>query len=86
MAIKIAVIPEGTRVRIRRANVPQDPELTGRTGTVLSASEYRAESIGVALDGQATEIRFFLPAELEVVETLPLPPEREEAKTRRALP
>jgi hypothetical protein len=51
----------------------------------VSASEYRTESIGVALDGD-TEIRYFLPAELEVVEELALPQEREQAKLRRALP
>jgi hypothetical protein len=32
------------------------------------------------------EVRFFLPAELEVVQELKFPPEREQAKTRRALP
>lgn len=86
MAIRIAVIPEGTRVRVRPSTVPQDPAMMGRTGTVVSATEYRAESIGVALDGDPAETRFFLPAELEVIETLPLPPERERAKGRRALP
>jgi hypothetical protein len=85
MAITIVAIPEGTRVRVRRAHVPQDPRLTGRTGTVVSAIEYRAESVGVALDGDP-EIPFFMPAELEVVQELAFPQEREQAKQKRALP
>lgn len=85
MAIPIVLIPEGTRVRVRRAGVPQDPQLTGRTGAVVVASEYRPHSVGVLLDGDR-EIRFFMPAELEVTQELALPPESEEAKSRRALP
>ena len=85
MAVPIVLIPEGTRVRVRRAQLPQDPRLTGKPGTVVAASEYYPNRIGVALDGDA-ELRFFLPAELEVVEALPLPPEREQAKRLRALP
>ncbi|MGH7553215.1 MAG: hypothetical protein ACREMQ_09360 [Longimicrobiales bacterium] len=85
MAVPIAVIPEGTRVRVRRAHVPQDPSFTGRTATVVSATEYRAESLGVVFDGDP-EVRFFMPAELEVIQELTLPPEREQAKSRRALP
>ena len=85
MAISIPLIPEGTRVKVKRARVPQDPALTGRAGTVVIANEYRPQAIAVALDGEQS-IRFFLPEELEVTKELPLPPEREEAKLRRALP
>jgi hypothetical protein len=85
MAIPMVAIPEGTRVKVKHAHVPQDPRLTGQSGTVVSAIEYRAESLGVVLDGDP-EIHYFLPAELEITEELPLPPEREQAKQRRALP
>ncbi len=85
MAVPIVSVPEGMRVRIRRAGVPQDPSLTGRTGTVVSASEYRTESLGVVLDGDP-EVRYFMPVELELIQERVLPPERELAKTRPALP
>lgn len=85
MAVVGALIPEGTRVRIRRGGLPLDPTAIGRTGTVVEASEYQAHRYGVLLDGDQ-EARFFAPAELEVIDTPALPPEREEAKRRRALP
>jgi hypothetical protein len=37
------------------------------------------------LDGESA-VRYFTPGELEVVTLLPLPPERESAKAKRALP
>lgn len=85
MSIPVVIAPQGTRVRIRRAQIPQDARTTGRTGTVISTSEYRVEAVGVALDGDP-EIHYFLPAELEIIEERALPPEREQAKLRRALP
>lgn len=86
MAIRTAAVPEGTRVRVRQGRAPQDPGLTGRTGTVVQASEYRNHLVGVALDGDAG-IRGFAPDELEVTAAMPLlPPERERAKAKRALP
>ncbi|HEX7051514.1 MAG TPA: hypothetical protein VF188_15010 [Longimicrobiales bacterium] len=85
MAVIGALVPEGTRVRVRRGTLPLDPAAIGRTGTVVETSEYRAHCYGVILDGDQ-ETRFFAPAELEVVEAPALPPEREEAKRRRALP
>lgn len=85
MSVPIAVLPEGTRVRIRRGSLPQDPAVSGRTGVVVDASEYRNQALGVVLDGESVT-RYFTPGELEVVEQLPLPPERETAKGRRALP
>jgi hypothetical protein len=80
-----ALIPEGTRVQIRRGRLPIDPEMEGRPGMVVDASEYRAHEYGVQLDGEV-EIRMFSPDELEVVEMRALPPDREDAKRRRALP
>ena len=85
MSIPIAVLPEGTRVRIRRGSLPQDPGVTGRAGVVVVASEYRDNALGVVLDGESA-VRYFTPGELEVVSVPPLPPERESAKGRRALP
>ena len=86
MAIPFAALPEGTRVRVQRGDVPQDPALIGRTGVVTSASDYRTRSLGVVLDGEGT-VRMFTPAELEVTDAVVLvPPEREAAKRLRALP
>jgi hypothetical protein len=85
MAVTGALIPQGTRVRIQRGVLPLDPAVVGRTGTVVDASEYRAHSYGVLLDGDA-EMRYFAPDELQVVEAPALPPDREAARQRRALP
>jgi len=85
MTVPMAILPEGTRVKVRRGPLPQDPAVTGRTGFVVQASEYRDNALGVVLDGESAT-RWFTPGELEVVESIPLPPEREQAKTRRALP
>ena len=85
MAIEMAPLPQGTRVRVRQAGLPLDEGLAGRTGTVIQASDYKAERAGVMLDGEQ-QVRMFVVAELEVVKELPLPPERETAKLRPALP
>jgi hypothetical protein len=66
-------------------NFPQDRAVLGRAGTVVLASEYQPQFIGVALDG-GTEVRYFAPEELEITAEQALPPEREAAKQRRALP
>lgn len=80
-----ALISSGTRVRVRRAGAPLDPAVVGRTGTLVDSTPYRAKSYGVVLDGER-EMRMFAPAELEAVEPLTLPPDRERAKSRSALP
>ena len=85
MAIPIVALPEGTRVKVIQGAFPQDPALTGRTGTVVSASEYQTQSVGVVLDGESTP-RFFARGELEVMSEPARLPEREAAKQRRALP
>ena len=82
MAVIGALLPEGTRVRIRRGPLPLEPGVVGRTGSIVEANEYR---YGVVLDGEA-EVRYFAPAELEVIDTPAFPPERAEARRRRALP
>ncbi|HSL70380.1 MAG TPA: hypothetical protein VK864_09070 [Longimicrobiales bacterium] len=85
MAIPTAALPEGTRVKIVEGAFPQDPSLLGRHGTVVSASAYQSQSLGVVLEGESV-VRFFTRRELEVVQERLLPPERELAKRRPALP
>lgn len=85
MSIRMARLPEGTRVRVLGANLPLEPGTRGRMGTVVVAVDRESERLGVSLDGE-TRVRTFMPAELEVVEAVPLPPEREAAKSRPALP
>lgn len=85
MAIPIASLPEGTRIRVQRSHLPQDPAVVGRTGVVVSATEYRDEAVGVVLDGESA-LRYFTPGELVVVGEVPPAPEREKAKQLRALP
>ena len=80
-----ALMPEGTRVRIRRGAMPQDARLVGRTGIVVDSSEYRANNYGVLLEGEQ-QMRMFAPAELDVIEALGLPADRQAAKKRLALP
>lgn len=86
MSIPWPALPEGSRIRVRQAPpFPQEKSVLGRTGTVVSVSEYQPQSVGVVLDG-STEVRFFAPQELEIVSEPALPAEREAAKQRRALP
>ena len=80
-----ALLPEGTRVRIRRGAMPQDARLVGRTGIVVDSSEYRANNYGVLLEGEQ-QMRMFAPAELDVIEALGLPADRQAAKKRLAVP
>jgi len=85
MAIQSAALPEGARVRVIQGPYPQDATLTGRQGVVLAASDYETQTLGVVLNGESVP-RYFARAELEVVQEPQLPPEREAAKRRRALP
>jgi hypothetical protein len=85
MAIPWAPIPEGTRVKVKQSNIPQDPMLLGKTGTVVAVTEYQTQSVGVALD-ESTDVHYFTPAELEITTMAALPADREAAKQRRSLP
>ncbi|HET9986474.1 MAG TPA: hypothetical protein VFQ38_23050 [Longimicrobiales bacterium] len=85
MTVPIPLIPISARVRVRRGPFPTDPALLGLTGTVVESSEYAPNVYGVTLDGESL-VRVFAPEELELAAPLPLPPEREAAKRRRALP
>ncbi len=85
MTVPIAIIPMGARVRVRRGHLPADAAVVGRTGTVVEASEYNPARYGVALDGEP-QVRVFALNELEILHYEALPPERQQAKQRRALP
>jgi len=85
MAIRIAPLPEGARVRVTSGDLPQDPAVTGRMGTVVLTSEYRHNQVGVLMDGE-TAVRYFMPLELVVTAVPPPPPERAAAKERKPLP
>ena len=86
MTIPWPALPEGSRVKIRQSPAfPLNPALLGKAGTVVSVSEYQPQSIGVVLDG-STDVHCFAPQELELISEPALPPERESAKARRALP
>ena len=85
MTVPIAVIPMGARVRVRRGPLPTDLALIGRSGTVVESSEYNPARYGVALDGEP-QVRVFALGELEIVQYEALPPERQQARLRRALP
>ena len=86
MSIRTAPLPEGTRVKVLRSDVPQDPSTTGQPGVVVASSEYRDNMVGVLLDGE-TRPRWFRPAELETTQDVPLiPAERLAAKQIKSLP
>ncbi len=85
MTVPMAVIPLGARVRVKRGQLPADPALVGRMGTVVEASEYTPARYGVALDGEV-QVRVFALGELDIVQYDALPPERQAAKQKRALP
>ncbi len=86
MSIRIAPLPEGTRVRVIQGDLPQDPAAMGREGVVVATSEYRSNAVGVLLDGES-QSRWFRPAELETTKDVPLiPAERQAAKEIKSLP
>jgi hypothetical protein len=81
-----SVIQPGTRVRVRRGDVPADPALVGREGMVVVNSPYRPHMVEVALDGDS-EIRVFAPAEVEVLrEPVMLTAAQQAARKRLARP
>ena len=83
MSIPWPALPEGSRVRVRQTGAfPQEKSILGRTGTVVSVSEYQPQSVGVVLDG-STEVHFLAPRELEIISEPALPPEREAAKAAK---
>ncbi len=85
MAVPIPLIPPGARVKVRRGTLPMDPALIGRTGTVIVSTEYYPSRVDVSLDGTG-EVRQFSPLELEVLQPLELPKDRQAALRRLARP
>ena len=86
MSIRIAPLPEGTRVKVVRSDLPQDSAMEGRAGVVVATSEYRDNAVGVLLDGES-QFRWFRPGELETTKDVPLmPAERYAAKQIKSLP
>lgn len=85
MGIALPPFPQGTRVRVRRADLPLDPDLAGREGVVVHATPYEEERAGVLLDGE-TDARFFGAAELVEVERPILDPARAAGRARLARP
>lgn len=85
MAVTIALVPSGARVKVKRGALPLDPRLVGLTGTVVGASEYHPTRVDVSLDGTG-EIRAFSPMELQVLEPLELSEDRIRAGRRLARP
>jgi hypothetical protein len=81
-----SIIQPGTRVRLRRGRFPTDPALAGREGVVVFNSQYEANRVDVALDGDA-EIRTFPPEELEILsDPEALPADQRAARKRLARP
>jgi hypothetical protein len=81
-----SVIQTGTRVRVRRGDVPVDATLLGREGVVLAHSPYSPSRVEVSLDGES-EIRIFTPSELELLRgPEALPPDQQAARKRLARP
>lgn len=80
-----ALYPPGTRIMVRRAGLPLDPALVGRTGVVVMSDEYRPNAYTVLLDGDK-EARVLARNEVAATEAAMLSAPRQEAKRRRALP
>jgi hypothetical protein len=81
-----SVIQTGTRVRVRRGDVPVDTTLPGREGVVLVHSPYSPSRVEVSLDGES-EIQVFMPSELELLSgPEALPPDQQAARKRLARP
>jgi len=86
MAItEFSLLQEGTRVKVRRADMPLESGVVGRTGMVVDSDRYRPQRYGVILDGE-TQVRYFAPNELEHSEQPLVEPDAAAAKKRLARP
>lgn len=61
--VRIHRYPEGARVTVTRGAFPLDPELPGRSGTVLSHDRRAPTRYSVRLDGER-DVRIFEETEL----------------------
>lgn len=62
--VTIQLLPQGTRVTIRRGRFPMDPSLEGRTGMILHRARESGSRYGVQLDGES-RVRVFTEDEVE---------------------
>lgn len=85
MSVAIPLFSEGTRVEVQRGEVPIDPAIVGRVGTVIKASPYAINSYGVMLDGDE-DLHYFSYSELRATDRPALAPARREARGRLARP
>lgn len=82
---ELSLLQEGTRVKIRRADMPLESGIIGRTGMVVDSDPYRPHRYGVILDGEA-QVRYFAPRELEHAEQPLVTSDQAPAKKRLARP
>ena len=68
--VKIQILPQGARVRIRRGRFPLDPTVEGKSGTVVHLLRGNGDRYGVQLDGEAG-ISVFMEDELEALNGQP---------------
>ena len=85
MGIALPPFPQGTRVRIRRADLPIEPDLVNREGVVVRATPYEPARAGVQLDGES-DVRYFGADELVEIERPSVHPGRDDARKRLARP
>jgi hypothetical protein len=85
MGIALPPFPQGTRVRVRRTDLPLNPELVNREGVVVLATPYEESRAGVQLDGES-DIRYFGAAELEELSRPAIDPGRAAVRGRLARP
>lgn len=80
-----SLLQQGTRVKVRRAEMPLESGLVGRTGMVVDSDPYRPNRYGVVLDGE-DKVRYFAPGELAHAEQPLVESDQEAAKKRLARP
>ncbi len=80
-----SLLQAGTRVKVRRADMPLESAVVGRAGMVVDSDPYRPNRYGVILDGE-TEVRYFAPKELEHAGQDLLEPDEAAARKRLARP
>jgi hypothetical protein len=77
-----SLLQQGTRVQVRRGDMPLESGVVGRTGMVVDSDPYRPSRYGVILDGEV-QVRYFARNELAHAEQ-PLV-EADEAAARKRL-
>lgn len=80
-----SLLEQGTRVKIRRAEMPLESDMVGRTGMVVDSDPYRPNRYGVILDGEV-QVRYFAPNELAHAEQALVESDEAAARKRLARP